>query len=102
MKSARLARQELLARLTHCTCRSRVEELQEIMRIVHMKRGDLPFFFALIPDILRKMAHKKYRHIFIRSLKEVETLGNTCPGMYSRIEGKIRDVEALAQRRFSG
>jgi len=102
LKNARLARRELLAKLTYCACRNRVEELQEVMRVVQVVRDDRMFFVALIPDILRKMAHKKYRDIFIRSLREVAALGKICPGIYARIEGKIHDVEALAHRRFSG
>jgi adenine-specific DNA-methyltransferase len=99
---ARGVKRRLLADLEHATCRDRAEELSEVLRLVQEKRDDCAFFAAYIPGILRKIAHRKYRDLFTRSLKEIRILAQRRPAVYSSIAGRVDEVEKLAHRRFSG
>jgi adenine-specific DNA-methyltransferase len=101
-EKAREAKRRLLAALEHATCRDRAEELSEVLRLVQERRDDSASFAAYIPGILRKIAHKKYRDLFTRSLKEVRALEQSCPAVYISIAGRVDEVQELAQRRFSG
>jgi adenine-specific DNA-methyltransferase len=101
-KEARGARRRLLEDLDHGACRDRSEELSEVLRLVLERRDDPAPFAAHIPLILRKIAHKKYRDLFTRSLREVRTLERRCPAAYALIAEKIDELEMLAHRRFSG
>ncbi len=98
----RKAKVELLRKLAWCQCMDRVEELQEVLGLVKESRDDCHLFAALIPDILRKIAHKKYREIFMQSLSEVKELERCIPDVYARITEKIDALEELAHKRFSG
>ena len=101
-KEARDARRRLLEDLDYGACRDRSEELSEVLRLV-VERRDEPIPFALyIPTILRKIAHKKYRDLFTRSLREIRTLKRRCPAAYTLIAEKVDELEILAHRRFSG
>jgi adenine-specific DNA-methyltransferase len=98
----RKAKERLLAELQQCQCRDRVEELQEVMGLVTENRDDRQVFAALIPDILRKIAHRKYREIFMDSLTAIRGLERRIPTVYGRIASKIDDIEELARKRFAG
>jgi adenine-specific DNA-methyltransferase len=100
--TSRRSRMNLLENLQHCVCIDRVEELQELLRIIDEKREDRLYFTVLLPGILRKMAHRKYRELFTRSLFEIRELKNRHPEEYARIAKKLDAVEELASKRFSG
>ena len=72
------------------------------MGLVTENRDDRQVFAALIPDILRKIAHRKYREIFMDSLTAIKGLERRIPAVYRRIAGKIDDIEELARKRFAG
>ncbi|MFP4268449.1 MAG: DNA adenine methylase [Spirochaetaceae bacterium] len=89
--------------LSSCVCKTREEELGEILRTL---RGETPledplYFADLLPETLKKLAHKKNRDGFYRWLGEAKKLEQEWPELYRRIAEKILKVEAIAERRFS-
>jgi adenine-specific DNA-methyltransferase len=98
----REAKQRLLDALQRCQCRDRVEELQQLLMLLRERRKDGALFAAAVPGLLRKLAHKKYRQVFMESLEAVRDLQQDLPQLFSRIAGKIDEVEELAQKRFRG
>lgn len=55
----------------------------------------------LIPDTLKKLAHKKNKEIFYKCLAEVKNEEQKISAFYSAIHKKVDEVEKLAERRFS-
>lgn len=92
---------ELQTKLEYCTCMSKEEELSEIVKKLN---GDLDTnikFIKLIPDTLKKLAHKKNKLIFYKWLSIVREIKKTNPKIYSYIEEKVENVAILAERRFN-
>jgi hypothetical protein len=52
--------------------------------------------------VLRKLAHKKYREIFLSHLADIRGLGAADPDRYNLISDAVDTLEDLAYRRFSG
>ena len=98
----REAKQRLLDALQRCQCKDRVEELQQLLMLLRERREDGTLFAAAVPGLLRKLAHKKYGQVFMESLEAVRDLQRDLPQLFSRIAGKIDEVEGLAQKRFRG
>ena len=98
----RKAKEQLLEALQQCQCKDRVEELQQVLLLVRERRDDRDLFAACIPVLLRKIAHKKYREIFMESLVAIRDLERRNPELFNRIAGKIDAIEELAKKRFEG
>ena len=58
-------------------------------------------YIKLIPDTLRKLAHKKYKEVFLSWLERVKNLEVEYPEPYALIDSKVRAVEEQAYKRFS-
>jgi adenine-specific DNA-methyltransferase len=93
---------ELVARLAESACRDKQEELAEIFRIIGEGGCDQGFFVMKIPGTLKKFAHKKYRSIFLDWLERTKKTAKELPRLFAPIEGKIRALEELSRKRFSG
>ena len=98
----RKAKELLLEALQRCQCKDRVEELQQLLMLLRECREDGALFAAAVPVLLRKLAHKKYRQVFMESLEAVRDLQRDFPQLFSRIAGKVDEVEELAYKRFLG
>ncbi len=98
----RRARGELFRKLSLCECMDKVQELEEVLRIVAEEKPDGRYFLSLIPGILRKMAHKKYKSLFYSSLNSIRKHFEKYPLHCGRIARRIEEVEELALKRFSG
>ncbi len=112
---------ELRVKLEKCVCRNKEEELQELLFLIesvmqHVRdvqlslipessSPELPaaavYAVKQIPQILKKIAHKKYRSRFEFRLARIRDLGCRYPELYSHIEAKIAKVEESAMMRFS-
>jgi hypothetical protein len=101
-QASRAVKRSLFEKLRECECSDKVQELEEILRIVKKRGGDSQYFISLIPGILRKIAHKKYRNLFLNTLESIRSLEVRLPEAYVKIAGKIEEVEQLALKRFSG
>jgi len=93
---------ELTKSLIASQCRDKVHELDEIMRALVHYRDNADFYAALLPNTLKKIAHRKYRVQFIKSLEMIRELMTISPDSYIKIKNKILDVERLALKRFAG
>jgi len=92
----------LIERLEQSACRDREEELAEILRKIGEGEGDRRFLVRLVPGTLRKFAHSKYRGKFLDWLGRVKEAGRADPGLYSLIEDRLRKLEDVAWKRFTG
>lgn len=90
----------LQALLEPCVCKSREEELSEIISKLSGNREKNAGFIKLIPKTLKKLAHKKNKTLFYGWLKTVRELKNKYPDEYKLIDAKIEQVAALAEVRF--
>ncbi len=90
--------------LSTSLCATREEELEEIF--YRLREGGTEseeeniFFVRMIPDILRKLAHKKNREIFYYWLEKTRKLENNHREIYFLIHEKIGMIEKLAVKRF--
>ncbi len=98
----RRIKRELIELLIRCECKDKAEEIDEIIKIIKEKSVDDLYFISLIPDLLKKIAHKKYRALFNIYLQKIKSLQYRFPYLYSRIETKMKDVEEVAYKRFNG
>jgi adenine-specific DNA-methyltransferase len=92
----------LIKKLQSCQCADRHEELEELLRIITARESEAGYFVKLIPRTLRKIAHKKYKKLFETWLDRITRLDRTHPQLYARINEKMREVKAVADKRFSG
>ncbi|MBN2628841.1 MAG: DNA adenine methylase [Spirochaetales bacterium] len=90
----------LYGSLSRCICHTKEEELEEILNRIGKSKGDNRDFLKLLPDTLKKLAHKKNRKPFYLWLSRIETLKSDLPGEYRLIEDKIEKVKTLAEIRF--
>ncbi len=93
---------ELTKSLAASQCRDKVHELDETIRALVCYRSGADYYASLLPNTLKKIAHKKYKAQFTRSLEKIRRLKEVRPDSYAKIERKIYDVEHLAYKRFSG
>jgi hypothetical protein len=95
-------RRELLERLLLCECKDRAEEIDEIIRVID-EQGDKTVFSAhFLPDLLKKICHKKYREFFLKYLEKIRFLEERVPSIYRRIVSKINAIEEWGLKRFYG
>jgi len=92
----------LIAKLRACQCVDREEELDELFRIIASADGDKSYFIKLLPHTLRKIAHKKYKKLYVKWAARIRNLEKTEPALYEIIRGSIKEVEVIAEKRFSG
>ncbi|MFW6138819.1 MAG: DNA adenine methylase [Spirochaetota bacterium] len=96
--------EKLVMALEGCVCENKQQELEEILsRLEHghlQAKSDRVYLVKQVPDILRKMAHKKYRDIFTEWMDRVKEMENRHPEMFSVISSKLYNVQAVARKRF--
>ena len=92
---------ELHECLSLCLCETKEEELLEIMNKLDGSGEKNHQYIKLIPDTLRKLAHKKYKEVFLSWLERVKNLEEEYPESYALIDSKVRAVEEQAYKRFS-
>ena len=95
------ALKELYNCLSLSACETKEEELQEIMDKLDGSREKVDEYLKLIPNTLRKLAHKKYKDAFFTWLERVKNLEEGYPESYALIDSKVRAVEEQAYKRFS-
>jgi adenine-specific DNA-methyltransferase len=96
---------ELYNLISDSICESRGDEIEEILSRFKSSKKDPEEYIYLIrflPDILRKLAHKKNRDLFYTNLKKIKSIENNHYELYSLIREKIKKTEILAEKRFSG
>lgn len=99
-ETKRRARERLLDGLRRCECRDKTEELDELL--ARVEDGDGRYFASLLPDVLRKIAHKKYRPLFERYLARTMDLQQRHPALFELIRERVHSVRLIAALRFNG
>ncbi|UCB45753.1 MAG: DNA adenine methylase [Spirochaetota bacterium] len=95
-------KRELIERLLLCECKDKTEEIDEVIRIIDEQGEDAVYFNSLLPDLLKKICHKKYQELFFQYLEKIRTLQERFPSIYRKIETKIDALEELGMKRFYG
>jgi adenine-specific DNA-methyltransferase len=90
----------LFGSLSRCVCHTKEEELEEILNRIGVEKGENREFLKLLPDTLKKLAHKKNRKPFYLWLSRIEELKSILPDEYGLIDEKIGKVKNLAEVRF--
>ncbi|MBQ7159440.1 MAG: DNA adenine methylase [Treponema sp.] len=90
--------------LETCACQTKVEELNELIRLT--TDSSLPLvnakkYIRQIPATLKKLAQKKYKIEYYVMLKQVQELAQTRAELYPLIAEKISAVHAQAEIRFN-
>ena len=90
--------------LETCACRTKVEELVELLRLT--TDSSLPLtsakkYIRQIPATLKKLAQKKYKAEFYVMLNHVQSLAQTRADLYPLIAEKISAVIQQAEIRFN-
>lgn len=87
----------LYNKIYKCICNTKVEELESILSILKKNNVNRKYYLNKVPDILKKLAHKKNKEIFYEWLSKIKT---TDFKGYEKISKKISDIEELALKRF--
>ncbi|MBN2442704.1 MAG: DNA adenine methylase [Spirochaetales bacterium] len=87
--------------LSHCVCRTKEEELEEIVSKIDGNTEENLYFIKLIPDTLKKLAHKKNKKRFYLWIDKVRKIEQKHMELYSLIKEKINKIEELAEKRFN-
>lgn len=88
-------------RLEPCVCEDKEEELAEIISKLNGDNEKNIKFIKLIPNTLKKLAHKKNKLIFYKWLSTIRELKIKYPELYAAIDDKIEQVAMLAELRFT-
>lgn len=91
----------LQSRLEPCVCEDKEEELSEIISKLNGNNEKNNKFIKLIPNTLKKIAHKKNKIIFYKWLSTIRELKNKYPELYTLIDDKIEQIAYLAELRFT-
>lgn len=99
---------KLYSLLESCVCQTKEEELSEIFSKISQKEKDCSFsakehkqFLKLLPQLLKKLAHKKNKDSFYFWLEKISSLEKTQPKNYKEIKIKIEKIAKIAEQRFS-
>ena len=84
-----------------CACKDKTQEIIEILHIIENNSKNSEYFIKKIPNTLKKIAHKKHRESFFKWLKRIKALQKNHKNLYALIDHKIRNIEQIAQKRFS-
>ena len=87
--------------LSRCVCFNKEEELEEIIEKINGNTENNLYFIKLIPDTLKKLAHKKNKVRFYHWLNEIKEIESHHVELYSLIKEKILAIEELAVKRFN-
>ena len=92
---------DLLVALKDSQCRDIPEEIDQIIRILKVEDEQKELLNEL-PNLLRKIAHKKYKKIFYIYLNKIKSLNSLNLPNFDLLEQKIEKIEYLAEKRFNG
>ena len=92
-------KKRLLNLLLLCECKDISEEIDETIRV--LEEGGDGSFVSHLPTAIKKICHRKYREIYYSYLEKIKLFGKRYPSLFSKIEGRIADIEELGKRRFS-
>ncbi len=87
--------------LSRCVCHTKEEELEEIISKINGNTDNNLYFIKLIPDILKKLAHKKNKQRFYYWITEIKKIEKPHMELFSLIKEKINKIEVLAEKRFN-
>ena len=91
----------LISKLQSSMCLTKEEELNEILSKIDGDADRNLYFIRLIPDRLKKLAHKKNRNRFYHYLEEIRRIESQHRELYSLIKTRIDSIELLAEKRFT-
>ena len=95
----------ICAVLETCACHTKVEELNELLRLTtdsSLSPASTKKYIRQIPATLKKLAQKKYKAEFYVMLKKVQSLTTVRFEFYPLIAEKISAVQTQAEIRFAG
>ncbi len=87
--------------LSRCVCFTKEEELEEIISKIDGNTENNLYFIKLIPDTLKKLAHKKNRGRFYYWLDKIRDIEKNHIELYHLIKDKIEEIGELAEKRFN-
>ncbi len=87
--------------LSRCLCHTKEDELDELIQLAERFPREKSTYFKLLPDTLKKLAHKKNRKAYYHWLEKIEGLADSYPDEYGKIAGKIETIKVLAEKRFN-
>lgn len=88
---------DLDQKLQLCVCLTRDEELDEIIKRIELEPEESSFFLSLVPPILRKLAHKKYKIQFYNYCAYFKKAAQRD----KHIQKKLNELYELAEKRFN-
>ena len=91
----------LYNKLHRSMCLTKEEELDEILGKIDGDTERNLFFIRLIPDRLKKLAHKKNRSRFYHYLERIRAIETRHKELYFIIKKRIDSIEQLAEKRFN-
>ena len=91
---------ELEKKLQKCICISREDEVQEIIKRIEEEPGVNGHLINLIPTILRKLVHKKYKNQFINTVAACRKIVVLKP-LKTKLYTELDKLEELSEKRFN-
>jgi len=90
----------LYAILSTAVCSTKEEELTAILAGINGDANKKNYFIRLIPNTLKKLAHKKNKVLFYHWLAEIQKIEAEHDALFAPIKEKLKRVEELAELRF--
>lgn len=92
---------KLSDKLSVAVCKTKEQELEEILFRLDWKDLDKRVLVKMIPTILNKVATKKNERLFKEWLPKIESLAKRYPELYKLISEKILRIKEIAKIRMS-
>lgn len=93
--------ERLTSILFSCSCLTKEDELEELLRRAESGKEGWVRFAKLIPGTLKKLASKKNKEVFNKWLLRVKSLMGKNPQAFNLLHHKIESVELIATARFT-
>ncbi len=90
----------LNTKLSNCVCSNKEEEINEILNKIDGNSKINYYFIKLLPDTLKKIAHKKNKDKYYYWLGKIKSIKKRHEELYLIIGDKITAIEELAEKRF--
>ncbi len=88
--------------LSPCICETKEEEISELLQKIYNEEiTPESKLLSLLPKTLKKLASKKNHDKYVIWLEKIQALSTDAPLYYEKIKDELKEVDDIAQQRFT-
>jgi adenine-specific DNA-methyltransferase len=87
-------------KLKDSVCSTKAEELEELYERILAADTDPSYYLRLLPGVLKKLAHKKNKELFLFWLSKIRKLEERKPVDFTALRDTLEETARIARKRF--